>query len=59
MMYGDGKSDRPIVPAKTPNGAEPEKAEEALEGRGLVKGNLLQCNMFRTQSRATMCRALK
>jgi RNA-directed DNA polymerase len=37
-MHGHGKSDRPVVPAKPPN--EPARAEEeAVEGRGLGKGN--------------------
>ena len=50
MMHGHGKSDRPTVPAKPPNEAEPE-AKEAVEGRGLAKGNLPKRNMFRTLSR--------
>ena len=49
-MHGHGQSDRPIVPAKPPNEAEPE-AKEAVEGRGLAKGNLPKRNMFRTLSR--------
>src|ERR687891_13983 len=37
-MHGHGKSDRPVVPAKPPN--DPARAEEeAVEGRGLGKGN--------------------
>lgn len=39
MMNGHGKSDRPVVPAKSPNNAGQPVAEGA-EGRGLVKGNL-------------------
>ena len=35
---------------KPPNKAEPE-AEEAVEGRGLAKGNSPERNMLRTQSR--------
>lgn len=51
MMHGDGKSDRPVVPAKPPNEAEPETAEEAVEGRGLAKENLLGGNVHRTPCR--------
>jgi RNA-directed DNA polymerase len=37
-MYGHGKSDRPVVPAKLPN--KPGGAgAEVVEGRGLPKGN--------------------
>ncbi len=59
MMHGHGKSDRPIVPAKPPNEAEPEQAQEAVEGRGLAKGNLLKRNMPRTLSRQSMPSALE
>jgi hypothetical protein len=38
MMNGCGKSDRLIVPAKLPNNAA-HAAAEAVEGRGLTKGN--------------------
>ena len=47
MMHGHGKSDRPVVPAKSPNnvGRPPVKggasAAEGMEGRGLAKGNSL------------------
>ena len=57
-MYGHGKSDSPIVPAKPPNKAEPE-AKVVVEGRGLAEGNLLKRNMFRTQSRQDMPSALE
>ena len=57
-MHDHGKSDRPIVPEKPPNEAEPE-AEEAVEGRGLAKGKTPERNMFRTQSRAGMSNALE
>jgi RNA-directed DNA polymerase len=50
MMNEHGKSDRPIVPGKSPNKAG-ISAEEEMEGRGLAKGNLGQQNAFRTQSR--------
>jgi len=39
MMNEHGKSDRPIVPEKSPNQAQARVAEE-MEGRGLAKGNL-------------------
>jgi RNA-directed DNA polymerase len=58
MMHGHGKSDRPIVPSKPPNEAEPE-AKEAVEGRGLAKGNAPKRNMSRTQSRIGMSSALE
>ena len=53
MMHGHRKSDSSIEPAKPPNKAEPE-AKEAVEERGLAEGNLLERNMFRTQSRQGM-----
>jgi RNA-directed DNA polymerase len=37
-MNEHGKSDKPVVPAKGPNKAGPPAAE-AVEGRGLAKGN--------------------
>ena len=49
-MNEHGKSDRPIVPGKSPNKTRATAAEE-MEGRGLAKGNLSQQNAFRTQSR--------
>jgi RNA-directed DNA polymerase len=52
MMNGHGKSDRPVIPAKSPNNAGPPAAEE-MEGRGLAKGNSLQRNRFRTPCRGT------
>jgi hypothetical protein len=51
-MNEHGKSDRPIVPGKSPNKARASAAEE-MEGRGLAKGNLSQQNAFRTQSRVS------
>ena len=45
-----GDSDRPIVPAKATNKAEPEVAE-SLEERGLAKGNESQKAAARTQGR--------
>lgn len=50
MMNKHGKSDRPIVPGKSPNKVRTPAAEE-MEGRGLAKGNLSQRNAIRTQSR--------
>src|SRR5271155_5440590 len=50
MMHEPGKSDRPIVPRKSPNKTRASAAEE-MEGRGLAKGNLSQQNVPRTQSR--------
>ena len=46
------ESDRPIVPEKQPNkgGGTPPLAE-AVEGRGLTKGNPSKRNKVRTQSR--------
>jgi hypothetical protein len=58
MMHGHGKSDSSIVPTKPPNEAVRE-AKEAVEGRGLAKGNLLERNMPRTQSRQDMLSALE
>jgi hypothetical protein len=58
MMYGHGKSDSPIVPAKLPNKAGAE-AEEVVEGRGLAKGNSPERNMSRTQSRNHMSSTLE
>jgi RNA-directed DNA polymerase len=58
MMHGHGKSDRPDVPAKPPNEAEPE-AKEAVEGRGLAKGKTPERNMSRTQGRSGMSSALE
>jgi group II intron reverse transcriptase/maturase len=58
MMHGHGKSDRSIVPTKPPNEAAPE-AKEAVEGRELAKGNSLERNMLRTQSRSGMSSALE
>jgi group II intron reverse transcriptase/maturase len=49
-MNADGKSDRPVVPEKSPNKADGQAAE-AMEGRGRTKGNLLEGNTLRTQSR--------
>ena len=58
MMNEHGKSDRPIVPGKSPNKAGVLAAEE-MEGRGLAKGNLSQQNASRTQSRSDAPSALE
>jgi RNA-directed DNA polymerase len=49
-MNGHGKSDRPVVPMKSPNNAG-QPVAEGTEGRGLAKGNLQQQNAPRTLSR--------
>jgi len=56
-MDDQGKSDRSVVPMKTPNNAGPPAAE-AVEGRGLAKGNTGQQNAPRTQSRTRAPNAL-
>ena len=58
MMNGRGKSDSPVVPGKPPNKAE-GPAAEAVEGRGLAKGNSPERNALRTQSRASAPSALE
>jgi len=50
MMNEHWKSDRLVVPKKSPNKAGIPAAEE-MEGRGLAKGNLGQQNASRTQGR--------
>lgn len=57
-MNEHGKSDRPIVPGKSPNKTRTPAAEE-MEGRGLAKGNLGQQNATRTQSRIVAPSALE
>ena len=58
MMNDQGKSDRFIVPAKSPNTA-PERAAEVLEGRERAKGNTPERNAPRTQSRVGAPSALE
>jgi RNA-directed DNA polymerase len=65
-MHGSGKSDSPIVPKKVSNkgtqtepsalaaGSPSPPPAETLEGRGLTKGNALQVNRHRTQSRVRL-----
>jgi group II intron reverse transcriptase/maturase len=58
-MNGCGKSDGPVVPRKRSNkgdGAPPPA--EAVEGRGPAKGNSVEQNRFRTQSRTDLQSAL-
>jgi group II intron reverse transcriptase/maturase len=57
MMDGQGKSDRPVVPAKSPNKTGQPVAEEA-EGRGLAKGNPSRQTTLRTQRRGSVPQAL-
>ncbi len=57
-MNEHGKSDRPVVPVKSPNNAGQPVAEE-MEGRGLAKGNPRQQNASRTQSREDAPSALE
>jgi RNA-directed DNA polymerase len=50
-MHGRGKSDSSVVPGKSPNNAGPLAAAEAMEGRGLAKGNAGETDALRTQGR--------
>ena len=53
VMYGRGKSDRPVVPKKPVNkGRDASWSAERAEGRGLAKGNSCRQNRSRTLSRA-------
>ena len=52
------KSDSSVVPMKAPNKAG-QPAAEAVEGRGLAKGNPRQQNAPRTQSRPGASSALE
>ncbi len=58
MMNGHGKSDRPVVPVKSPNNAG-QPVAEGMEGRGLAKGNPRQQNAPRTPSRQGVQSALE
>jgi RNA-directed DNA polymerase len=57
MMNDQRKSDRLIIPTKSPNKAD-QQAAEAVEGRSLAKGNADQQNMLRTQRREGVPSAL-
>jgi len=50
-MDGLGKSDRSVVPGKPPNKVGQQATAEAVEGRGLAKGNSGRTAALRTQSR--------
>ena len=58
MMNECGKSDRPVVPVKSSNNVG-QPAAEGMEGRGLTKGNPLEQNASRTQSRSNAPSALE
>ena len=58
MRHGRRESDSSIVPEKLSN-KDPKGAAEAMEGRGLTKGNLLKQNALRTQSRGCAPSALE
>jgi RNA-directed DNA polymerase len=58
MTNGHGKSDSSVVPEKSPNKAG-QPVAEAMEGRGLAKGNSPESNMHRTQGRPGMPSALE
>src|SRR6202049_3595993 len=58
MMNEHGKSDRSVIPAKSPNKAG-QPAAEGMEGRDLTKGNLPQQNASRTPSREDAPSALE
>jgi RNA-directed DNA polymerase len=58
MMNEHGKSDRPVVPGKSPNKVG-QPAAEGMEGSGLTKGNLRQQNASRTPSREDAPSALE
>src|SRR6202051_4253932 len=58
MTNGSGKSDRPVVPEKSPNKTG-QLVAEGMEGRGLAKGNLPQQNAARTPSRTDASSALE
>lgn len=59
-MNGYGKSDSPVVPAKSSNkdGATAAPLAEKMEGRGLPKGNLEEPNKSRAQLRQDLQSAL-
>jgi hypothetical protein len=58
MMNEHGKSDDFVVPVKLSNKAE-RSAAEMVEGRESAKGNLLERNTRRTQSRIDVSHALE
>src|SRR2546425_2491017 len=58
MRNEHGKSDRPVVPAQSPNKTG-QPAAEGTEGSGLTKGNPQQQNASRTPSRTDAPSALE
>jgi retron-type reverse transcriptase len=58
MTHGREKSDRVVVPQKSPNNAA-RAAAEAVEGRTLAKGNSQERNAPRTQRRPSTPSALE
>ena len=60
-MHEHGKSDSLIVPRKRPNEGTgtAQEPEEVVEGRGLAKGNSLEQNAPRTQSRISALSAFE
>lgn len=58
MTNGRGKSDSPVIPRKSRNNAE-GPAAEAMEARGLAKGNSPERNALRTQGRESTLSALE
>jgi RNA-directed DNA polymerase len=60
MMHGRRKSDSPIVPGKSPNndGGIAAPSAEAMEGRGLAKGNSGEQTRSRAQCRSDLQNAL-
>ena len=58
MVNGRGKSDSPVVPVKLPNKVA-HAAAEAMEGRGLAKGNPPKSNTSRTQDRQDVPSAIE
>jgi hypothetical protein len=53
MMHGGEKSDRVVVPEKSPNKAV-GTAAEGVEERTLAKGNTIEASIHRTRSRVRM-----
>lgn len=60
MTHGRGKSDRSVVPEKSPNNVDAALTAEVMEERDLTKGNLMEGNAFRlTLSRGDAHNALQ
>src|SRR5574338_619574 len=58
MMNEQGKSDRVIVPVKSPNRAGIQPVAEGMEGSALAKGNSSEQNTRRIQGRERVQNAL-